>query len=69
MRHLADLFLHLLATVARLLGPGGAEGLASVDQYVSEEIDVMECSAADAGRSHVGHCHKNPPARHVLLSD
>jgi hypothetical protein len=44
VRHLAVLFLHLLATVARLVGPGGARSV------VAESVLVKQLSFARTSR-------------------
>ena len=44
MRHLAILFLHLLATVARLAGPGGARSVVAESVLVKHQLLILNRS-------------------------
>src|ERR1700730_7722414 len=44
MRDLAVLFLHLLATVARLAGPGGARSLVAESVLVKQQLLILNRS-------------------------
>ena len=44
MRHLAVLFLHLLATVARLAGPGGARSVVAESVLVKHQLLILNRS-------------------------
>ena len=44
MRDLAVLFLHLLATVARLAGPGGARGVVAESVLVKHQLLILNRS-------------------------
>ena len=39
-RDLVVLFVHLLATVARLAGPGGARSVVAESAFVSDRFDI-----------------------------
>ena len=41
MRDLAVLFLHLLATVARLAGPGGARSMVAESLLVKQQLQIL----------------------------
>jgi hypothetical protein len=41
VRHLAVLFLHLLATVARLVGPGGARSVVAESVLVKQQLLIL----------------------------
>jgi putative transposase len=44
VRHLAVLFLHLLATVARLAGPGGARSVVAESVLVKQQLLILNRS-------------------------
>ncbi len=44
MRDLAVLFLHLLATVARLAGPGGARSVVAESVLVKQQVLILNRS-------------------------
>ena len=44
MRDLAVLFLHLLATVARLAGPGGARAVVAESVLVKQQLLILDRS-------------------------
>ena len=44
MRDLAVLFLHLLATVARLVGPGGASSVIAESVLVKHQLLILNRS-------------------------
>jgi putative transposase len=44
MRDLAVLFLHLLATVARLVGPGGARAVAAESVLIKQQLLILNRS-------------------------
>ena len=44
MRDLAVLFLHLLATVARLAGPGGARSIVAESVLVKQQLLILNRS-------------------------
>src|ERR1700730_6024084 len=44
MRELAVLFLHLLATVARLAGPGGARAVVAESLFVKQQLLILNRS-------------------------
>ena len=44
MRDLAVLFLHLLATVARLAGPGGARAVVAESMLVKQQLLILNRS-------------------------
>ena len=44
MRDLAVLFLHLLATVARLAGPGGARSVVAESVLVKQQLLILNRS-------------------------
>jgi hypothetical protein len=41
VRHLAVLFLHLLATVARLVGPGSARSVVAESVLVKQQLLIL----------------------------
>jgi putative transposase len=44
VRDLAALFLHLLVTVARLAGPGGARSVVAESVLVKQQLLILNCS-------------------------
>ncbi len=42
MRDLAVLFLHLLATIARLAGPGGARSVVAESLLVKQQLLILK---------------------------
>src|SRR4029450_7487368 len=53
MRDLAVLFLHLLATVARLAGPGGARSVVAESVLVKHQLLILN-RAVEGGRAEQG---------------
>ena len=62
MRDLAIIFIHLLVTIARLLGPGGARSVVAESLLVKHQLLIVNRSRARApvlrptGRLIVGLC-------------
>ena len=54
MRDLAVLFLHLLATVARPAGPGGARSVVAESMLVKQQLLILIAG------SHIGVIHATP---------
>ena len=50
MRDLAVLFLHLLATVARLVGPGGARSVVAESVLVKQQVVMLNRRIVSATR-------------------
>jgi putative transposase len=46
MRDLAVLFLHLLATVARLVGPGGARTVVAESVLIKQQLLILNRSVS-----------------------
>ena len=44
MRHLAILFIHLIVTIARLLGPGGARSVVAETLLVKHQLLIIKRS-------------------------
>jgi hypothetical protein len=53
MRDLAVLFLHLLATVARLAGPGGARAVVAESVLIKQQLLIL-CVANAKSRAFLG---------------
>ena len=48
MRHLAILFIHLIVTIARLLGPGGARSVVAESLLVKHQLLIISRLRASA---------------------
>ena len=53
MHELVVLFLHLLATVARLAGPGGARAVVAESLLVKQQLLILNRSRKRAPRLHL----------------
>jgi hypothetical protein len=51
IRDLAVLFLHLLATVARLAGPGGARAVVAESVFVKQQLLILNRSRKRSPRA------------------
>src|SRR5216684_2497654 len=56
MRDLVVLFLHLLATVARLAGPGGARAVVAEFVLVKHQLLILNRSCRRAPNLHLADC-------------